>query len=295
MAYQADRPGAKTHLDQAKKIAKGIYRSNVPRRRIGGADHRRRPSERERIGSFAFQDWLLSDRAKDAVVWSASPMAGQTWPGPKLALEVGREETKEQNKNLYILTDGTRSAGEPQVQTLKQLGPDWLRTFKVTHYNLSEGKQQWNEAVLDVAPTGGLVRTKFDSDFKADVKCFGPPQQATVQWKVDDQPLANSTPVMLGPDSPDLNTREHRPQFTAGGPHSDHGGSKRGGRPPPDRQRSLSCRRRSGGHAGAVGRRKSAARVSREFRQLAPGGPHARTRSADQDAQQLYHRANQRH
>ena len=32
----------------------------------------------------------------------------------------------------------------------------------------------------------------------------------------------------------------------------------------------------------------------RKFRQLSPGGPHACTRSADQDAQQLHHRANQR-
>lgn len=220
MAYQADRPGAKTHLDQAKKIAKGI----IDQMSRGGESvvliTAAAPVSESGSDRSLFKIGYDLDRAKDAVDMVRQSYGGTDLAGAlKLALEVGREETKEQNKNLYILTDGTRSAWEPQVQTLKQLGPDLARTFKVTHYNLSEGKPQWNEAVLDVGPTGGLVRTKFDSDFKADVKCFGPPQQATVQWKVDDQPLANSTPVMLGPDSPDLNTREHRPQFTAGGPH----------------------------------------------------------------------------
>ena len=220
MAYQADRPGARTHLDQAKKIARGL----IDQMSRGGESvvliTAAAPVTEGGTERSLFKIGYDLDRAKDAIDLARQSYGGTDLAGAlKLALQVGREETKEQNKNLYVLTDATRSAWEPQVQALKQLGPDLAKTFKVTHYNLSEGKPQWNEAVLEVAPTGGLVRTKFDSDFKADVKCFGPPQQATIQWKVDDQPLGNSTSVSLDPTTPDQNTREHRPQFTAGGPH----------------------------------------------------------------------------
>ena len=137
----------------------------------------------------------------------------------KLALQVGRDETREQNKNLYIITDGTRSAWEPQAAALRQLGPELAKVFKVTHYNLSEGRQQWNAAVLDVQPIGGLVRTKFDSDFRAEVKSFGPEQPATLQWSIDNQPLGNSQPVTISPASADQTTQKNHPQFITGGPH----------------------------------------------------------------------------
>ena len=51
------------------------------------------------------------------------------------------------------------SAWEPQAQGLKQLGPDLAKTFKITHYNLSDGRPQSNDAVLEVKSTAGLVRT----------------------------------------------------------------------------------------------------------------------------------------
>jgi hypothetical protein len=221
MAYQADRPGAKTHLDQAKKIAKGL----IDQFSRGGESvvliTAAAPVSAGGADRSLFKIGYDLDRAKDAVDMVRQSYGGTDLLGAlKLALQVGREETREQNKNLYILTDATRSAWEPQGQALRQLGPDLAKTFKsIDHRNLTEGRQQWNDAVLDVAPTGGLVRTKFDSDFKADVKGFGPPQQASVQWKVDDQPLGNSAAVTLDPSTPDQTTREHRPQFTTGGPH----------------------------------------------------------------------------
>src|SRR6185312_1634209 len=74
-------------------------------------------------------------------------------------------------------------------------------------------------AVLDVEPIGGLVRTKFESDFRAEAKAFGPEQHATIQWSVDNQPLGNSKEVPLDPTSPDQTTQRDHPQFTTGGPH----------------------------------------------------------------------------
>ena len=220
MAYQADRPNAKTHLDQAKRIAEGIINQFTP----GGesvvlisAAAPVKPSGPDKSMSKIGYDL---QQAKDAVKLIRQSFGSTDLVGAlRLALQAGREETREQNKNLYILTDATKGAWDVQGVALKQLGPELAKTFKVTHFNLTEGRQQWNDAVLDISPVGGLVRVKFDSDFRADVRCYGPPQQAGAQWKVDDKPLGNITSMQIGPDAGELLTKEQRPQFTAGGPH----------------------------------------------------------------------------
>ncbi|HSU66066.1 MAG TPA: BatA domain-containing protein [Tepidisphaeraceae bacterium] len=222
MNYQADRPGAKTHLDQAKKVARGVIDQFTRGGESAVIITAGAPVNSGGTDRSLFKIGYDLDRAKDAVGLIRQSYGGTDLAGAlKLALQVGREETREQNKNLYIITDATRGAWEAktQAEALKQLGPDLAKVFKVTHFNMTEGRQQWNAAVLDVAPVGGLVRTKFDSDFKADVKSFGPPQPATIQWKVDESPLGNSMPVNLDPTTPEQTTREHRPQFTNGGPH----------------------------------------------------------------------------
>jgi hypothetical protein len=220
MNYEADRPGARTHLDQAKKIAKGLIDQFTRGGESAVLITAAAPVNAAGADRSLFKIGYDLERAKDAVdlihqSYGATDLAGAL----KLALQVGHEETREQNKNLYILTDATRSAWEPQAQAFKQLGPDLAKVFKVTHFNLTEGRQQWNDAVLDVQAVGGLVRTKFDSDFKANVKGFGPAQQASVQWKVDDQPLGNSTSLSLDPETPELTPGERQPHFTTGGPH----------------------------------------------------------------------------
>jgi hypothetical protein len=221
MDYQADRPGAKSHLDQAKKIAKAIIDQFTRGGESAVIITAAAPVNAGGADRSIFKIGYDLDRAKDAVDLIHQSYGGtDLLDAMKLALQSGREETREQNKNLYIITDATRGAWEPEAAALKQLGPDLAKTFKVTHYSLTRDRPpQWNDAVLDVASVGGLVRTKFPSDFKADVKGFGPAQQATVQWKVDEQPLGNSMAVSLDPQTPEQTTRERRPQFTTGGPH----------------------------------------------------------------------------
>jgi len=220
MNYQADRPNAKTHLDQAKKVAKGLIDQFTRGGESAVIITAAGPVNAGGADRSLFKIGYDLDRAKDAVDLIRQSYGGTDLLGAlKLSLEVGREETRETNKNLYIITDDTRSGWEPQAQAFKQLGPELVKVFKVTHFSMTEGRQQWNDAVLDVEPVGGLVRTKFDGDFKADVKGFGPPQPATIQWKVDDQPLGNSTSVTLDPNTVEQTTREKRPQFVTGGPH----------------------------------------------------------------------------
>lgn len=221
MAYQADRPGAKTHLDQAKKIVDGLIEQMSPGGEsvvlITAAGPVNATGPNKSISKIGYD----LQQARDAVRSVKQSYGGTDLVGAlRLALQSGREETREQNKTLYILTDATRGAWEPQAAALKQLGPELARTFtKVVHNDLTrDRKQQWNDAVLDVAAVGGLVRVKFDSDFRADVRCFGPDQQATVQWKVDDKMLGRPELMRLGSNAGELVTKE-RPPFTSGGPH----------------------------------------------------------------------------
>ena len=220
MAYQADRPGARTHLDQAKRIARGLINQFSPGGESVVLITAGAPVKAAGPDKSLFKIGYDLDRAKDAVnlvhqSYAATDLVGAL----KLALQIGHDETREQNRNLYLIGDGTRSAWEPQAAALRQLGPELARVFKVTYYNLTQGRQQWNDAVLDVQAIGGLVRTKFDSDFRADVKAFGPEQQATIQWSIDNQPLGNSIPVRIDPSSLEQTTRDRHPQFTTGGPH----------------------------------------------------------------------------
>ena len=220
MAYQADRPGAKTHLDQARKIADGLIAHFSP----GGESivliTTAAPVHDSGADRSIYRIGYDQNRAQDAVNRIRQSYGGTDLAGAlKLALQVGREETREQNKNLYLITDATRSAFEPQAQALKEIGPELARMFKITHFNLTEGRQQTNSAVLDVSAVGGLVRTKFASDFKADVKGFGPPQEGSVQWKIDDNPSGNSVPLRLDPDTREQLTSGNTPSFGTGGPH----------------------------------------------------------------------------
>jgi len=220
MAYQADRPGAKTHLDQAKKIVDQLIEQMSPGGEsvvlitAGAPINATGPNKSiSKIGYDLAQ-------ARDAVKSVRQTYGGTDLVGAlRLALQTGREETREQNKTLHILTDSTRGAWDPQMAALKQLGPELARMFKVVHHDLTrDHKKQWNDAVLDVSAVGGLVRVKFDSDFRADVRSFGSEQSAVVQWKVDDKPLGASFSTPLGPTAHELMTKE-RPQFATGGPH----------------------------------------------------------------------------
>ena len=60
----------------------------------------------------------------------------------------------EYDKNLYLLTDGTISAWEgAQKEAIRKAGPDLAKQYRVTHYNMTQDRQQWNQAALDVRPT----------------------------------------------------------------------------------------------------------------------------------------------
>jgi hypothetical protein len=217
MAYDAGHGGdARTHLDQAKKIAKAL----MAQMNSGGESVAIISCSRPAAPVAGFEkpsyNLVAAASAMDRIEQSfgATDLVGAL----QAALRVAREDARQPVKNLFILSDATRSAWEApgQADALKSLGQDLGRAFHVTHYNLAQGRQQWNQAALDVRPTANLVTTKFGSDFAATVKGFGNGPDARLSWAVNDTRLPDALPVRLDPDTP-LQLQTHMP-LKVGGP-----------------------------------------------------------------------------
>jgi hypothetical protein len=199
MAYEADRPDARTHLDQAKRLAKEM----IDRFSSGGEAVAVVTAARPSQAVIAAPSYDLN-AAKSAIDRIEQSAAGTDLPGALAqALEIGKAETTQPRKHLYLLTDGTRSAFEKtgDVDAIRQAGADLAAVFSVSHFHL--GKQnQWNHAALDVRPSVSLVTTRADVVFAADLKGFGSGPDAQLQWKLDDQPLPGGGTLKLDRDTP---------------------------------------------------------------------------------------------
>ena len=219
MSYLAGRPGGKTHLDQAKLVAGSII------------DHLSVDESVVIIScgkpAVAVIPKPTYDRAQAKAILNRIPQSYGATDLPaalQMAIQVGRENERQPNKNLYLFTDATASAWQgPDAAALKTQGPELARLFHVSHSNMSLGPQ-WNQAVLDVHPSANLITTNtlFGADFIADVKGFGSPHTGVLQWKIDGRLLAGGGPLKL-----DTNTAtQTEPQTSiqsdikAGGPHA---------------------------------------------------------------------------
>jgi hypothetical protein len=213
MGYEVDKAGAKTHLDRAKAIAKAI----LSRSDSGGTSASIIVAGRPAKSLFGTPTYDLQsavsavDRIEQS--YAATDLAGAL----DAALKLAREHPEQPNRNLYILTDGTRSAFQgSQSSQLKELGPQLAQMYHLAVYNLAQGSAQWNAAVTGLSPASNLVTDKFPSDFKATIRCFGLVRDASVQWRLDDHVLGDPQPVHL--DATTDVTQSHA-SFPSGGPH----------------------------------------------------------------------------
>jgi hypothetical protein len=190
MAYEADRAEAKTHLDQAKLIAKTL----IQRLSSGGesvAIVTASPPARAVLGSPSY-DLRAAEAAVDRI---AQSYAGTDEAGAlQIARDIGRHESSVENKNLYLLDDSTRVGWLSQGDALHAIGRDLADIYKagITHFNLGK-PNQWNQAIVDLKPTDSLITTRFGANFVVDVRGYGPcPTDPRVSLKLDG--LAISTP-----------------------------------------------------------------------------------------------------
>jgi hypothetical protein len=217
MAYDAERPGAKTHLDQAKLIAKAMMDRLVS----GGESVVIVTAAHPATAVIAKPTYSLD------ACHAAIDGVEQSYSGTDLAsaltkaTEVARDESKQPNKFLYLITDGTRSAFEgPQAEALKGAARDAAAVFgdsdHVSIYSLGR-PDQWNQAVLDLRPGGNLVTTKFSADFTALPRAYGNAPDATLRWQIDEKDVSGGGSLKLSEGSPPVLLANQA--IRAGGPH----------------------------------------------------------------------------
>jgi hypothetical protein len=237
MAYEpGGRPDARTHLDQAKLMAKKI----VDRLAAGneavmvisaaapvGGDRTTDPHAVTPKPTYDLQS------ARSAIDRIEQTAAGTDLNGAlQLAIRIAKEEAKQPRKQLYIFTDSTKGAFElsdlasqvggdnsqvKSVEALKQTGPELIKHFERPHL-FSLGKPgQWNQAVLGVRPDSNLVTTLYSAIFSTDVKGFGTGPDSVLQWKLDDRAIGVARPVKLDLETSPQTTDDAK--TLEGGPH----------------------------------------------------------------------------
>jgi hypothetical protein len=200
MSYLAGRAGEKTHLDQAKLVAGQV----IDRLSSGGESVVIITAGKPAVGVIAKPTYDLQQARSILNRIPQSFGAADLAAALNMAIEVGRENQNQPNKNLYVFTDATAAAWQGNdAAELKTEGPELARLFHVSHSNLALGPQ-WNQAVLDVHPSANLITTnsQFGADFITNVKGFGSPRDAVLQWKIDGQLLPGGGSLHLEPGTP---------------------------------------------------------------------------------------------
>lgn len=191
MAYEAGRADARTHLDQARKLAKQV----IARLEAGSQEVAIvTASSPARVLVRPTHDLDAAADAVDAIEQSygATDLAGSL----RLASEIANNSRSLPSRTLYLLTDCTLSAMQADAQ-LASLSQNVATQYRVIVQNLGQANQ-WNQAVADVRATDQLVRLGFGSDLQADVLGYGG-GAVEVSWKLGDKPLPGSTRVQPAP------------------------------------------------------------------------------------------------
>lgn len=215
MAYEADRPDAKTHFEHARHLVERMIDALAP----GGESVAVISASKPAAAVLAKPTYDLQ-QARSAVGRIRQSFAGTDLAGAlRLAIDIGRENEKQANKHLYLLTDSTRSAWQTSdVETIKSEGMELAKLFAVTNFSLAKSRQ-WNQAVLDVLPAANLVTAKssFGADFTATIKGFGDSSDATLQWKLDGNLLPGGGTIRPAADTPPQT--QSQAVIKTGGPH----------------------------------------------------------------------------
>jgi Mg-chelatase subunit ChlD len=214
MAYEANRPDAPTHLDHAKLLAKKL----IDTFQAGSESVAVVTASRPASAVLSAPTYDLQ-AARDAVDRIGQSFGGTDLLGAlRLAKEIGQKERTAGRKNLYLISDGTRSAWESSESgALKQLGPQLAQEFHITSYNLGR-RDQWNQATLEVKPASNLVTNRLSSDLLATVQSFGMGPEALLQWKLDGQVLPGGGNVRFKGEEPQT-LPQSSAIFRAGGAH----------------------------------------------------------------------------
>ncbi|MFT3787226.1 MAG: BatA domain-containing protein [Tepidisphaeraceae bacterium] len=196
MAYQADRPEAHTHFDQAKRVAKGLIERLTPGSQQVAVVTASMPARVLVRPTFNQQSVAEAiDRLPQS--FAGTDLVGAT----RLAQTLAGENAALPSKTLYLLSDCTTSALRgPKNEPLVTIGPDLAKQYRLVVYDFSRQNQS-NIALTSLASSDLLVRVGFGSDLVARVQGFGSTSETRIDWKLNDRPLPGS-----GAIKPDAHT-----------------------------------------------------------------------------------------
>ncbi|MDB5327826.1 MAG: hypothetical protein JWM57_3395 [Phycisphaerales bacterium] len=212
MAYESERPNAKTNLDQAKKVAKRL----IEQMSAGGDSVMLITAAKPAAAVLAEPTYDLSaaSAAIDRVPQSAS--GTDLAAALDLARRTAETHSEQPVKFLDLLSDSTASAWRgDDAAALEQLGPKLAAAYRIRHFNLSVPGAT-NAAVLDVWPTTNLVRTRFANDFAASAKAFGASVESSLLWTLGGESLPGGSALTLDANTPQQT--QSNAQIRTGGP-----------------------------------------------------------------------------
>jgi hypothetical protein len=200
MAYLPRRPGGKTHLDQARQLAEQMIDQLS-----AGSDQVAIITAGTPAASVIAEPTYDLQQARAIIDRIPQAYGGTDLSGAlRLAIALGRAHQQDPGKRLALFTDGTASAWQSKdAAALKAQGPEAASLYNICLFNMSIGPQ-WNQAVLDLHPAANLISSnvRFATDFVADVKGFGPPHDAILQWEVDGKIVPGGGKITLDANTP---------------------------------------------------------------------------------------------
>jgi hypothetical protein len=222
-AYESTHPGAlqgqaggRTHLEQEKLIAKRLIDTLNP----GGESVAIITAARPATAIIARPGYDLN-AAKAAVdridqSFAATDLAGAL----QLAQKLAEDEPKAGSKILYLLTDGTRSAWEAQQsEAIRRAGVELARQYRITHFNMTAGRPQWNQSLAEVRPSTPLITTKFPSELLAVPRGYGAAPDGMLEWWLDGRKLGDAVRLKLEPRTETQKLDVSPNDLKTGGPH----------------------------------------------------------------------------
>jgi hypothetical protein len=231
MGYEFDRPNAKTHLDQAKIIAKQLinrlWAGSEAVAIITTADlNHPQPKDGQPDAAPAVPAPTYDLEAAKAIVdrielsYAATDMPAALDRAKRVAVAA----TDLPNKSLYILDDSTRHVWTgPHTGGMAQLGQDLAKAYPtaIAHYNLGV-PNEFNPAVMEITPAQRLntLVGEFPASFVAHLRAFNDGPDSQLRWKIDDAQVTDANDT----NNLHLDTADHpvtlgRAPFTTGGPH----------------------------------------------------------------------------
>ncbi|MGF1632382.1 MAG: BatA domain-containing protein [Phycisphaerae bacterium] len=180
MNYQADRPDAATHLDEARRLAGRL----IGRMNAGGESVAVITAAAPAEALLARPTFDLTAAAAAVERVQATHRASDLAAALRQAMNVAAADGQTR-KTLHLITDGSATAFQTRrAAALAEIGPELAEAYDVIHYDLSI-QGAWNHAVTDLRPAEALVRASFSNAFLASVVGFGEARQAAAAWSLN--------------------------------------------------------------------------------------------------------------